>query len=385
MKKEWIIKGVIFLVVLLLCVTSSIQLLWMHKDAEIVVSENVTEIKHLSDWNPALKGTNGDSKVYVLRGEEEGASFLLLGGTHESEISSSMNCITYIENADVQKGTLYIIPYANNSAITHTAPLSGMLDRFTLTLTDGSTRSFRIGNRYTNPVDQWPDPNYFMGSSGRELTNGSVAEIRNLNRNYPANGAGEDSGYLTLRACYAIYNLINTEEIDFLYDAHEGNIAFPRVDYMIAHNDAMTLASTASINMMLENLTLGVDLSGTNSWGLSHRALGDNTDALCTLVEAISPLGAMSGKKNYDLIINGQDDILLSDTAAEYANAAGGKPATDTSAKLDYRTAYHCAVTKALIDAYTEMYPDNAIVVDGIPSHHEFVEVGLAGLLKPLA
>jgi hypothetical protein len=31
------------------------------------------------------------------------------------------------------------------------------------------------------------------------------------------------------------------------------------------------------------------------------------------------------------------------------------------------------------------MYPNNAIVVDGIPSYHEFVEVGLAGLLKPLA
>jgi hypothetical protein len=74
----------------------------MHKDAEIVVSENVTEIKHLSDWNPALKGTNGDSAVYVLRVKKR-ASFLLLGGTHESEISSSMNCITYIENADVQR------------------------------------------------------------------------------------------------------------------------------------------------------------------------------------------------------------------------------------------------------------------------------------------
>jgi hypothetical protein len=200
-----------------------------------------------------------------------------------------------------------------------------MLDRFTLTLADGSTRSFRIGNRYTNPVDQWPDPNYFMGSSGRELTNGSVAEIRNLNRNYPANAAGEDSGYLTLRACYAIYNLINTEDIDFLYDAHEGNIAFPRVDYMIAHNDAMTLASTASINMMFEDLTL-VSISPRKLLGLSHRALGDSTDALCTLVEVMSPLGAMCGKKCYDLIINGQDDILLSDTAAEYANAAGGKP-----------------------------------------------------------
>lgn len=384
MKKNLIRNAAVLLITALLLIAMSVNLLWQHEETPIVVGENVTQVKKLSDWNPALKGTAFDSTVYVLKGAEDGGKFLLLGGTHESEISGSMSAITYVENAQVKKGTVYIIPYANNSAITHTAALEGMVDKFTLTMADGSSRTFRIGNRYANPVDQWPDPNYYMGSSGRELTNSSVSEIRNLNRNYPATADGESSGYGTLRACYAIYNLIQTEGIDFLYDAHEGNIAFPRVDYMIAHNDAMMLASTCSLNMMMEGLTLGVDQSGASSWGLSHRALGDNTDALCTLVECMSPFGAMHGKYDEDLLITGDDDVLQSDIAARYAIAAGGTPATETNVRLVNRTAYHIAVTYSLINAFTELYPEKSMVVEGIPSYSEVVAAGLGSVLKPL-
>ena len=384
MKKNYVRNAVVLLITAALLIFLGVDLMKQHVETPIVVGENVTEVKKLSDWNPALKGTTFDSTVYVLKGAEEGGKFLLLGGTHESEVSGSMNAITYVENAQVKKGTIYIIPYANNSGITHTAALEGMVDAFTLTLADGSTRSFRVGNRYANPVDQWPEPNYYMGSSGRELTNASVSEIRNLNRNYPATGVGEANGYGTLRACYAIWNLVQTEGIDFLYDAHEGNIAFPRVDYMIAHNDAMMLASTCSLNMMMEGLNLGVDQSGASSWGLSHRALGDNTNALCTLVEVMSPFGAMHGKYDEDLLINGDDDVLQSDTADRYATAAGGTPATETSVRLVNRTAYQTAVTYSLINAFTELYPEKAMVVEGIPTYDEFVSKGFANVLKPL-
>ncbi len=30
---------------------------------------SVTEVKMLSDWFPGLKGTNGDTEVYVLKGQ----------------------------------------------------------------------------------------------------------------------------------------------------------------------------------------------------------------------------------------------------------------------------------------------------------------------------
>jgi len=39
----------------------------------------------LSEYLPALEGTYGDTTVYVMEGEKEGASMLVLGGTHPNE------------------------------------------------------------------------------------------------------------------------------------------------------------------------------------------------------------------------------------------------------------------------------------------------------------
>lgn len=383
-KKNLISKLIILVVVAVFCVVAGKDFLRMHQDDVIAETQNLTEVRMLSDWNPALKGTGSDTPVYVLKGEEEGGSMLLLGGTHENEIAAVMSAITFIENANVQKGTLYVIPHANGSAITHTLPLEALMDEFDVTLADGSVRTFRIGCRYTNPVDQWPDPNYYFGSSGRYLTAGETAEIRNLNRNYP--GIGEENLYLTQRACYAIYNLVVTEGIDLLYDGHEANSAFKRVDYMIAHNNAMPLASTTSLNLMFEGIDLKVDLSGATSWGLSHRALGDNTDALCTLVETLNPaMGVMHGKINYDMVVGGKDAVMSTEAAKQYAIDAQGTVLTDTNGNLNYRTGYHMEVVKTLIDSYTEMYPDNAIVIDEMPSYETITQQGLGAVLKPVA
>lgn len=382
-KKALILKLVGLVLVVALCFFAAKDFLAMHEDDIIVETENLTEIRMLSEWNPALKGTDCDTPVYVFKGEREGGSMVILGGTHESEIAAVMSAICFVENVKVNAGTLYVIPHANNSAITCTTPLEGAIDFFTLTLADGSTRTFRCGNRYTNPVDQWPDPNYNLGSSGRELINGETPEIRNLNRNYP--GIGEESRYLTQRACYAIYNLIVSEGVDVLYDGHEATPEFKRVDYMIAHDTAMLLASTTSVNLMLEGIDMKVDLSGASSWGLSHRGLGDNTDAFCTLVETINPtMASLHGKMSYNLMINGVEPNYMSEAGRAAVIAAAGTQLTETNGRLDNRVAFHASACIALTESYTEMFPDDPIEIEGVPRYQEFVALGLAGVLKPV-
>ena len=68
------------------------------------------EIHMLSEWNPHLKDTNGDTPVYVLNGKEPGGSALILGGTHPNEPSGYMGAFTFIETAVIEKGTAYVIP-----------------------------------------------------------------------------------------------------------------------------------------------------------------------------------------------------------------------------------------------------------------------------------
>ena len=118
---------------------------------------SVTEVKMLSDWFEGVKGTNADTPVYVLQGKKEGGKMLILGGTHANEVSGYMSAFTFIENAVVEEGTVYVLPYANHSAMTHNDPGEGNIQYFTLTTKSGE-RTFRYGSRATNPVDQWPDP-----------------------------------------------------------------------------------------------------------------------------------------------------------------------------------------------------------------------------------
>ena len=53
-----------------------------HFQEDVVVGEGVTETVKLSTYNENLKGTIGDVDVYVMKGEQEGGSVLILGGTH---------------------------------------------------------------------------------------------------------------------------------------------------------------------------------------------------------------------------------------------------------------------------------------------------------------
>ena len=80
-----------------------------HFQEDIVTGPNVTEVFKLSKYNPNLEGTIGDSDVYVLKGEKEGGSLVVLGSTHANEPSGHMAGILLEENANVDAGTIYVI------------------------------------------------------------------------------------------------------------------------------------------------------------------------------------------------------------------------------------------------------------------------------------
>ena len=190
----------------------------------------VTEVKMLSDWFGGLKGTGGDTPVYVLKGEKEGGAMLVLGGTHANEPSGYMAAITFIETAVIEQGTVYVIPYTNHSAMTHNDPSEGNLQYFTLTTQSGE-RTFRFGSRATNPVDQWPDPDVYVHyPSGQRL---SGSETRNINRAYP----GRPDGNLTEKMAYGITQLIKTEQVDLTFDLHEASPEYPVIHATVLKED----------------------------------------------------------------------------------------------------------------------------------------------------
>ena len=377
-----VLNIVVFIVALLFAVPASVDFLKMHKNEEIAENPNLTEVKMLSAYAPRLKGTDLDTEVYFFDSGVEGGTFLILGGTHPNESAGMLSAVALIENIEVTEGRVIIIPRTNNSGFTHTSPLDGMQDFFTLTLSDGSERSFRVGNRLTNPVDQWPDVNYYEGTSGRTIYGTENPEVRNVNRLY----YGTEDGVLTEQVCYGIYNLINEEGVDLTMDTHEGSPEFLYLDCTMVNmkrdnTKAMSIASDMALSMNFDDLDMRVEYSGVTSYGLSHRSLGDNTDSMMTLMETYNPsMGPLHGKMDGDLIINGNEPNYYEahkDGYIYFQVPEDGYP-------LIERVARHIACIEYLSEAYSWEYPEKAISFTGLGDYYTIVEGGFEELLKPI-
>lgn len=336
------------------------------KEAEpIYPGPGVTDIKMLSEWYPDLKGTNGDTEVYILDSGEEGASMLVLGGTHPNEPSGFISAVMLIEWCEPEEGVLYVIPRANNSAFTCTDPLEAAPLRFYIETGNGE-RWFRFGSRATNPVDQWPDSEiYVHASSGQKL---SGSEVRNLNRAYP----GRTDGTFTEKVTYGITKLIEEEKISMTVDLHEASPEYTTVNAIVAHEDAVGLA-----NMMLwmveEDFSISVEQSPKNLHGLTHRELGDYTDTLAMLMETANPSqGRLHGKIDSDLVVTGKDKFY------ERASGYGALtvPYSEEGISITERCARHISCLVALSDMYDG---DDGFISLGwdMPTYDEIMSNGI--------
>lgn len=375
------IKNIIVIAVALVFATfASIDFLAMHKAEPIAQNPNLSEVRMLSEYCAGLKGTDLDTEIYIFDSGKAGGTFLVLGGTHPNESAGLLSAIAMVENIKVTQGRVMIIPWTNKSGFTHTSPLDGMQDFFTITLSDGSTRTFRVGNRLTNPVDQWPDFTYYEGKSGRKLVGTESAEIRNVNRLY----YGNENGVLTEKVCAGIFNLIVRENVSITMDMHEGSPEFLYLDCTMVNQKAdnqkaMSIASAMALNMQFDDLEMRAEYSGVTSYGLSHRSLGDNTASMMTLMETYNPsMGPLHGKMDDDLIINGNEPNYLkahNDGYVYFNVPENGYP-------LVQRVARHITCISYLAEAYSDAYPEKAIAFEGLGSYDDMVIAGLENLLK---
>lgn len=360
-KKNYISAAICLVVAVAVMVSTSMSFLAARELPLPEWGPSVTEVKMLSDWFNGLKDTNGDTPVYVLKGEKEGGSVLILGGTHANEVSGYMSAFTFIENAVVEQGTVYVIPYTNHSAMTHNDPSEGNLQYFTLQTKSGE-RTFRYGSRATNPVDQWPDPDvYIHYPSGQQL---SGSETRNINRAYP----GRPDGNLTEKMAYGVAELIRAEDIGITFDLHEASPEYPVINATVAHQDAMEIASEGCINLLLSGIEMSLEQSPTNFHGLTHRELGDYTDTKAILMEtANASQGRLRGATTVDQVLGGQDECYLisEDLGMLYV------PWDETGHPIEERCGRHLQGIYEYVTAYNNANPDKAIVYSEVPGYSE--------------
>ena len=331
----------------------------------------VTQIKQLSDYFAGLKGTSGDTAVYVMDSGKPGGTALLLGGTHPNEPSGLLSAVLLIENAKPAKGRMIIIPRANNSGFTHTDYTEGAPQRFHLKAASGE-RWFRFGSRATNPTDQWPDPDiYVHASSGQKL---SGSETRNLNRAYP----GRPDGTLTEKVAYGIVQLIRAEKVNLAIDLHEASPEYPVINAIVAHERAMPFAAEATIGLQMDGMKIALEPSPKTLRGLSHREWGDATDTLAILMETANPAqGRLRGATNEQLVLTGKDAMY--ERAAKLNRLfvpydAKGQP-------IDLRVARHVTAINEFLSVMSRKMPQQAVVLTKVPSYSEMTKKGIGTYL----
>jgi hypothetical protein len=111
------VKLICFIIAAILAIVAGIQF-YDHRTYKetVVVSDSFSEKKMLSDYVPSLKNTMADTPVFFFDSGVEGGTVLYLGGTHPYEPAASLSAFVMMENINVEKGRVIIIPQANLQA-----------------------------------------------------------------------------------------------------------------------------------------------------------------------------------------------------------------------------------------------------------------------------
>jgi hypothetical protein len=231
-----------------------------------------------------------------------------------------------------------------------------------------------MGDRWSNPLDQWPDPEVYLHYPTRQPL--AYVDIRNLNRAFP----GRPNGTLTERTCYAITALIRREKVDIAIDFHEAELQYPVISAIVAHEKGADLAAAASMFISsLEGFAIGVENSPKALRGLSHREIGDATDAISLLLEAPEPfLDATRGRTDRALLLTGRDEFVVR------AGKRGllFEKIDEKGWPIDVRVGRHMSTVLQILEIWSGDHPDRAVAVTGVPRYSEVVEKGTGTFLR---
>lgn len=354
-------------VVLLVCL--AVTLPWPAFSAAIdpVIrpGPGVTEQKQISDYFPALKGSNLDTGVFILDSGKPGATGLALGGTHGNELAGQVAALLMLENAVVTSGKLIVIPYTNRSGLSVRDTRKSIARSFPVQSRSGE-RLIPYGDRRTDPADQGiEDPDEYTNPMGYTLKNGQ--ESRNLNRAYP----GKADGTPTEQLAYAIMQLIRQEDVDFSLDMHEAGTperqgpdaddyrpgGNKRLAYtLVSHPRGLEIGAYALLEMEGDTgISMKLDESNPAYRGLSHLEFGNATQCLSYLSESPNP-GQDRWREQADVI-------------------------NDPDYPLTHRAGLHMRLFLHLATAFAD-YHGKTLAIEGLPAYSDLVNGDIGQFLN---
>jgi len=366
--REWIIKGGALALWIVLLVFSGIAFAQHRQYKEtVVLGEGVTDVKTLGDYYGPLKGGVNDCNIYILDSGQPGGTLLVMAAVHAEEPATNLAAQLIVENARVTAGRVLVAIHENRSGSTVTRPGDAYPQFFTI-VTDWGEKKYRMGDRWANPLDSWPDPETYVHYPSGQLL--AYMDVRNMNRTWP----GRTNGSLAERTSHAFMQLIEAESVDLTIDLHEAELEYPIIGTIVAHQDALNVAAMVSMMLTAQEFTIGMEISPLALHGLSHREIGDFSRSSCLLLEAPEPfLDRVRGITDEKLLLTGQDEFVMK---------AGEKgllywPIDENGWPIDVRVARHVRTIEKIAEVWSGFHGDAAFGFEGLPSYEEMVAEGI--------
>ena len=369
-KNNTIIKYIAFVLIMTCAITAGLMFReHRNYDEAVVPSASLTEVKKLSDYCDIVKGTANDCNVYIYDSGVPGGSILMFGGTHPEEPAANMTSLLLAENLNVTQGRVFIINRANRSA-SLTTRNGEAYPRFYSVDTPWGEKTWRMGDRHGSALDSWPDPEVYMHYPTHQ--NLAYIDIRNLNRAFP----GKKDGLLMEKTGYAIMELVRKEGINLTIDFHEAELEYPVENVIVAHEKGQGVAAMAAMMLTAQtfDVPIGMEFSPTALRGLSHREIGDNSDAASYLFEVAEPmLDRIRGITDEELLLSGKDVFVIraGEEGLLYA------PIDENGWPITKRVARHVETALTIIENHNMMNPTQVISVSGVPRYSEIMEKGV--------
>lgn len=335
----------------------------------VVLGPAVTEVKKLSDYFPPLKETTADCNIYILDSGKPGGTVMILGGTHPEEPAANLTAQVFVENAMIEQGKLVIVIRANRSASTVTRP-GDAYPQFYNIATDWGVKKYRMGDRWSNPLDSWPDPEVYVNYPSKQML--AYMDIRNLNRTWP----GKADGTITEQIAFAFTKVIGDEEVDLFIDFHEAELEYPVISTIVAHDKATSIACMAAMILSGEEFDrpIGMEYSPKTLHGLSHREVGDHTEAASLLFETPEPfLDRVRGITDESLLLSGKDPFVMK--AGEHGLLY--EQIDENGWSIDVRVGRHSSTTLQVIQVWSEMNPDKELIIKNVPRYADLIKNGV--------
>ena len=293
---------------------------------------------------------------------------MVIGGNHPEEPGAVLAAQVLVENAQVDQGRLIVAIWSNRSASTVSRP-GDAYPQFYHIPTSWGIKKFRMGDRWANPLDSWPDPEVYVNYPSKQML--AYMDIRNLNRTWP----GKADGSIVERTCYAFMELIKKEGVGLFMDLHEAELEYPVISTIVTNQNAQEIAAMASMTLTAFEFErpIGMEFSPPSLHGLTHREVGDYSGALSLLFEAPEPfLDRVRGITDEHLLLTGKDPFVMK--AGEYGLLY--EKIDEKGWPIDVRVGRHTSTILQVIQTFSEMYPEQTVTLSSVPRYAEVIENG---------